>query len=153
MDFDILEKLSTEEINELYNDIAEKDNLACTCFISGRIFIEETGEIQNGVKNWLYSGSFCDSPENESTEACSNWCTTVHGDVPVEDFIGPGVAGGAYIHNGTFATSGYLFLWYGQNSGSVLYCKMPPDAECEGWYRAAGRESIPNLFRVHCTQN
>ncbi len=158
MDFDLIEQLSEKEVEELYDDIALKDNLTCGCTVRGDVMVEETGEITSGLKHWFFHYTYCDAPENRSHAACSRWCHEHHGDVPVDDITN--MSGAVYVDSPPSVVRGHLHSWYGVIFGFTYHdnCIVPPDAECtgDGWSRYCSRGQCVThggRFLIHCVRN
>ncbi len=153
MDFDVIEKLSPEEIEELYGNVAEKDNLACNCNLRGYVMLNET--LHAGVAYFNWSSSYCDAPENQSNAACFQWCD--------DNFIGEpsdwiGRITDVYTTDTLTFGSGHLHSWDGTKGININYatCRIPDDAECSGngWTRWSGANGIYTYyvnFRYHCS--
>ncbi len=166
MDFESIEKLSPDEISELYNDIAEKDNLACMCVLYGQGFIDATEEILTGVSAGgnieLSTLPACDSDANSSHAGCRKLCDEFMSNHSPYNFIGPGTSIRMVylpLSTGHVYVRGFIHSWSGRYyaSAGIGNCVVPPDAECsgDGWSRYFN-ESNGNwftsvfTFNTHC---
>ncbi len=160
MDFDLIEELTAEEINELYDDIAEKDRIsACGCELACYVIVDGDETISNGNHTWTKKMAYCDDPITTSHQACTEHCKTL--DIPVDEIEG------AYLFVYSYTYSTVKFAHVLSSKSSVYgyldanwnqFCLLPENAECSGdnWSRTYNTEhnAIQARFRdfsLHCT--
>ncbi len=161
MDFDLIENLSQESVEELYEDIASKDYLACTCHLSGYVIPDSTGEIHRGNRPVLKDFGDCDDTMNESNIACYSWCSENITDSQIEETLYSRfwVYAGASDALDMSYSLGYMHSWDGTMFGFAMvysYCRIPDISRCsgEGWSRTFHPEGFWSTnrenFDKHC---
>ncbi len=158
MDFDSLEKLSPEEISELYNDIAEKDNLACICWANTYVTIDsdESGQLFRAISKMKRNYTYCDNEVNASYANCKAWCNNQN--LPLEELPGRRIGSLTELDNYSREVQTTVFSWDGSIRSSVTYghCIIPSEAECDWARMSTGGRVLSNAsilaFRRHCSQ-